>query len=36
MSNKYEFFVLGDSDRAKDDLRFKKMADFPPSEFKVQ
>ena len=34
MSNKYQFFVLGDSDRAKDDLRFKKMADFPPSEFR--
>ena len=32
MTNKYQFFVLGDSDRFKDELRFKKMADLPPSK----
>ena len=35
MSNKYQFFVVGDSDRNKDDLRFKKMADLPSSKFGV-
>ncbi len=30
MSNKYQFFVVGDSGRSKDDIRVKKMADLPP------
>lgn len=32
MSNKYQFFVVGDSNRGKDELRFKKMADLPPGK----
>ena len=32
MSNKYQFFVVGDSDRPKDEIRVKKLADLPPSE----
>lgn len=32
MSNKYQFFVVGDTDRSKDELRFKKMADLPSSK----
>ena len=32
MSNKYQFFVVGDSDRSSDEIRVKKLADFPNSE----
>lgn len=31
MSNKYQFFVVGDSDRPKDEIRVKKLADLPPT-----
>ena len=33
MSNKYQFFVVGDSDRSKDELRVKKLADLPSSVY---
>lgn len=29
MTNKYQFFVVADSDRPKDDIRVKKLADVP-------
>lgn len=29
MTNKYQFFVVADSDRSKDDIRVKKLADIP-------
>ncbi len=29
MTNKYQFFVVGDSDRLKDEVRVKKLADIP-------
>ncbi len=32
MSNKYQFFVVGDSDRSSDEIRVKKLADFPSSK----
>jgi len=34
MSNKYQFFVVGDSDRSSDEIRVKKLADFPSSELR--
>ena len=33
MSNKYQFFVVGDSDRTSDEIRVKKLADFPSSKY---
>ena len=29
MTNNYQFFVVGDSDRGRDELRVKKLADLP-------
>ena len=29
MTNKYQFFLVADSDRSKDDIRVKKLADIP-------
>ena len=29
MTHNYQFFVVGDSDRGRDELRLKKMADLP-------
>lgn len=29
MTNKYQFFVVADSDRSKDEIRVKKLADIP-------
>ena len=29
MTNKFQFFVVADSDRPKDDIRVKKLADVP-------
>lgn len=29
MTNKYQFFVVADSDRPKDDIRIKQLADVP-------
>ncbi|XP_064405910.1 vacuolar protein sorting-associated protein 16 homolog isoform X2 [Halichondria panicea] len=34
MTNKYQFFLVADSDRSKDDIRVKKLADIPSSTSK--